>query len=525
MAVETTPRLGLKKYTDGSDEHPDRASFNAGQDILEQFVAIAQKGDLVARPGAGIANRFFYDTTGKRLYFDDGAAWVDLNPNGGGGPGSAVVVAGTAVEGVSVRAARADHTHNLALATQTVAGALSVADKKKLDEASAAATPLTLVRLDAAGRAQVAAPAVAADIAPKSYVDGQVGTRALSTHAHDAGDVTTGVLAAARLPAATQTAAGALSAVDKKKLDAASSTPTANTLVMLDANGRTQIAAPSAAADAANKSYVDGQVGTRALADHNHDGSDLTSGTVPAARLPAATGSVQGAMSPADKAKLDAATALNTGSTVVMRTSGGDTAFRRVTAVDQPSAVDHLTRKDYVDTQVATKADADHTHAAADTTTGTFAPARLPAATQTAAGALSAVDKKKLDSASSSSAPSTLMMTDTNGRFQAAAPSGGSDVANKTYVDAQVAKLPTAMARGVITTGQISAGGGTGPKSITFPAGRFTTAPDVLLSSNNSRVSCSYASVTTTGATLTGSNWTTVASPADTEITWVAVQW
>lgn len=58
-------------------------------------------------------------------------------------------------------------------------------------------------------------------------------------------------------PVATGTVNGIMSAADKAKLDAASSSPTPNTLVKLDAAGRTQVVSPSVAADVANKSYTD----------------------------------------------------------------------------------------------------------------------------------------------------------------------------------------------------------------------------------------------------------------------------
>jgi len=59
----------------------------------------------------------------------------------------------------------------LPAATTSVAGTMSAADKTLLTNATSAPTANTLTKLDANGRAQVANPAVAADIANKSYVD------------------------------------------------------------------------------------------------------------------------------------------------------------------------------------------------------------------------------------------------------------------------------------------------------------------------------------------------------------------
>lgn len=76
-----------------------------------------------------------------------------------------------------------------------------------------------------------------------------------------------------------------------------------------------------------------------------------------------------------------------------------------------------------------------HTHAADNITTGTLAPARLPAATSSAQGAMPAVDKSKLDAAVSAATASRLVIRDTAGRAQFATPSATADAATKGYVD------------------------------------------------------------------------------------------
>jgi len=53
-----------------------------------------------------------------------------------------------------------------------------------------------------------------------------------------------------------------------------------------------------------------------------------------------------------------------------------------------------------------------------------------------ASGLMTGADKTKLDNATATETPSTLVLRDTNGRFKAANPSADLDVANKTYVDA-----------------------------------------------------------------------------------------
>jgi hypothetical protein len=72
-------------------------------------------------------------------------------------------------------------------------------------------------------------------------------------------NVSAGV-ATVSINAATTSTAGSMSAADKTKLDAATATNTANTLVLRDANGRAQFADPASAQDAATKNYVDNAV-------------------------------------------------------------------------------------------------------------------------------------------------------------------------------------------------------------------------------------------------------------------------
>jgi hypothetical protein len=78
--------------------------------------------------------------------------------------------AGTAGDAFATSHPAAGH----AVATTTAAGFMAAADKAKLNAATASATPSTLVARDASGRAQVANPSAAADVATKSYVDAAV---------------------------------------------------------------------------------------------------------------------------------------------------------------------------------------------------------------------------------------------------------------------------------------------------------------------------------------------------------------
>ena len=411
MAIQKTNRTGLEVYTSGSDAHPNRVKFNEQTQLLDSIVAMAGQGATTARPAAGKGGRFFWDTTVGRLYWDDGAAWLEVTTNGGGGGGGAIVPGAAAIEGTSARSARSDHTHALALATSSVDGAMAKADKAKLDGAVTGATGGTLVLRAASGRFDAADPAVAANVATKGYVDGQVGTSAPLSHSHSGADITSGTISDARIANATSALDGLLNKADKAKLDAATAAASPNTLVMLDGAGRAKVASPSATTDIANKGYVDGKT---------WDGADITTGTISDARIANATSALDGLLNKADKAKLDKATASPTPSTLMMTDSNGRTQ------VATPAAAADAANKGYVDGK---------TWSGSDITSGTVNPARIANASSSTDGLLAKADKVKLDKASSAPTPSTLMMTDTAGRTQVATPAAAADAANKGYVD------------------------------------------------------------------------------------------
>jgi hypothetical protein len=171
MAITPTLRFLLKQYGSGGDPHPNRTEFNAMIDAIENNAAMFAQGITSARPGAGKRGRFYWDETVSRLYYDNGANWKDANPNGGGGAGLALAIGGAGSEGVSDRAARADHTHPLPLATSAAPGAMSAADKAKLDAGTDVATANALARRDANGRISVNTPTAAAHAATKGYAD------------------------------------------------------------------------------------------------------------------------------------------------------------------------------------------------------------------------------------------------------------------------------------------------------------------------------------------------------------------
>ena len=363
MTSELTPRLGLTTYSSGADPHPGRAEHNARMARLDDLVAIALQGTAAARPAAGVRGRLYWSTDTSRLSWDTGTAWADVSTIGGGGAGAPVKVNAAGTEGTSARAARADHSHPLPLATPTAHGAMSSAYAGLLQGAGSSPNADTIVRRDAAGRARFADPADPADAASKGYVDTAVNTRTAaahthpwsdltgvpstftpsahthpwaeltgkpstftpSAHTHSATDLTSGVLAPERLPAASATAQGALSPTLFSRLNGATSTATGSTLAMRTPGGMLEVATPTAAAHAATKAYVDEKVGTAGAGKHTHVWADLTD-------------------VPADIA---GRTAQTTGNTVVTRTAAGNFF------VNYPTDGAHPTPKNYVDQQLA----------------------------------------------------------------------------------------------------------------------------------------------------------------------------
>lgn len=87
----------------------------------------------------------------------------------------------TAAEALTAHKARGADEHPTAKGN--AAGFMSAADKLKMDASTSAATPDTLMQRDAAGRAKVAAPAAADDIARKAETDAVQGN--LESHAED----------------------------------------------------------------------------------------------------------------------------------------------------------------------------------------------------------------------------------------------------------------------------------------------------------------------------------------------------
>lgn len=280
--------------------------------------------------------------------------------------------------------------------------------------------------------------------------------KAALVHTHAAADITSGVFAPVLLPAATTAAQGAMSAADKTKLDAATINPTASTIAMRNSAGdltSNNFFMPSGQAQSAlpqsltRRDYVDAAVATKANTSHGHTYADI-SGTVPTSALPPLainetwTVATQAAMLALTAQRGDMAIRSDTGKTYVLSTDSPGTladwkellAAGQVQSVAGKTGVVALVKGDVglgnVDnttdlgkpistaTQTALNAKANtshthlwadltdkpttfapsaHVHSAADLTSGTVPVARLPLATTSAAGAMSAADKATFD--------------------------------------------------------------------------------------------------------------------------------
>ena len=428
MAIIVLPRTGLTQYTSPADPRPGRAEHNTERQLINDLFTIGGQGTEATRPTAGAGRGLYWNTTRNVLQWDRGDSWQDISTVGGGGTPQAVVVAGTGTEGTNSRGARADHTHNIPLATVTAHGAMSKTDKDKLDRATHYLQNGTLVQRDSAGRANFASPVDSANAATKGYVDQVVGGAAapVVTSAYN-GLATPSILAAS------------------ETVDAATPAAIRNKLVMRDENGRAQVVTPASATDVANKTYVDSQIAT-----HRHDGSHITTGTVPAARLPRATTTTQGVMSAADKALLTEATNIPTGNALVRRSTDG-----RAQVADPVYLADAVTKR-YVDAEDAKKANVSHTHTGSDITTGTVPVSVLPVASATGSGIVTSTLFNKVSNATTAVVKNTLVERDDSGNIQVQNPRTGLHAATKYYVDTTSASLSHTHNATDITSGTLN---------------------------------------------------------------------
>lgn len=176
-------------------------------------------------------------------------------------------------------------------------------------------------------------------------------------------------------PLASSTRDGFMSVRDKVLLSTIDQSPNPDTLAVRNANGTLSVAAPTADEHAATMRYVTEAIAGASTATawdaitgaptafppeaHTHTTAEVTGLDDALAGLavadhthPVATGTTDGLMPATDKARLDAATGGNIGSTLVTRHSDGTANF------SDPVGVRNAATKGYVDKADALKADA-----------------------------------------------------------------------------------------------------------------------------------------------------------------------
>lgn len=198
MAVTKTPRFQLPQWSQGSDPRPGRVDTNTIHQLIEtQAAKVYPSGTYANRPGTNIFGAFYLATdqgVGGRLYYNSGTEWIALNTVGGGGPGKPIVINGAAVEGTSLLAARADHTHTIPLATKDRAGAMASQWAELCEDATASPTPNTVAVRDSGGRLTARPPVSAQHVATMDWVlnAGSTGPQAGLAARNSAGQMSVG---------------------------------------------------------------------------------------------------------------------------------------------------------------------------------------------------------------------------------------------------------------------------------------------------------------------------------------------
>lgn len=174
MAITKTKRFDLEIYSEGSDPFPGREEHNTEAQKVEAMAArVYPSSEYKNRPTTNIFGSFFMATdqgVNGRLYYNGGNGWEPLNTVGGGGAGTPIVINGASVEGSSLLAARADHTHSIPLATKSNAGAMPSQWAQLCEDASSRATANSVAVRDSGGRLTANAPVSATHVATMDWV-------------------------------------------------------------------------------------------------------------------------------------------------------------------------------------------------------------------------------------------------------------------------------------------------------------------------------------------------------------------
>lgn len=207
MAVTTTARLGLTRWSAGSDPFT-RAQMDASHAALEASAVLFVEGTLAARPAAGVVGRFYRVTDAAAeaptMFWDTGAAWVEIRPDLSGYATDADLTAGLAGK------AAAGHTHAAADVTSGVfavarLGSGAAAAGKYVDGGTGAWTALPVSNVSSASDVVITAIAngqvlrwnsatskwvnVTLATSDVSGLDTALAGKAASSHSHAIGDL------------------------------------------------------------------------------------------------------------------------------------------------------------------------------------------------------------------------------------------------------------------------------------------------------------------------------------------------
>lgn len=127
------------------------------------------------------------------------------------------------------------------------------------------------------------------------------------------------------------------------------------------------------------------------------------------------------------------------------------------------------------------KAATTHNHSAADINSGTLDVARIPLATTSTAGAITAADKATLNA------------------------------------------VPAIASGKLFISGPVAAGGVSGTVAVTFPTGMFTGAPNMTFGTNDPRVSPNIIGLSAGGCSIRAFNYTNAATTASPTVWWIAI--
>ena len=272
---------------------------------------------------------------------------------------------------------------------------------------------------------------------------------------------------------------------------------------------------------------ITGKPTTFTPSSHSHSGADITSGTISDARIANATSALDGLLNKADKAKLDKATYDTPPNTLVQTNASGyikAAALFVSEGATQPTQAHALTRKDYVDGQVGTRALSNHSHSASDVTSGILSNDRLKNTTggdtwmsiATSSGAIRIATNGNFyaqsDDGNGTMRTDVAVQSDGNLTTRAANPVRSNDLTRKDYVDSMVAGAATKIWSTSITrTGGLDAGASVSVV-VPIPAGTFSVTPHVVATPNNDAIDISIPSRSATSITVKATNNTTRSS-------------